>query len=110
MNDERDDDSFAKDDDLPLSITHSRYTIVFDGQVAQDYRFLNYRFNGPSGDITARAYLDDIWEISILGGAEPASLPKDVMAYLQRRFNVIKMLGGPDGYLTIWQKPVVRKG
>jgi hypothetical protein len=100
-----DDEVQPEDDDLPLSIVHSRDTIIFGGEVAQDYRFLVYRFRGPSGDIIARAYLDDIWEVSIpvLGG--PASLPADVMAYLQRRFNVIKMLGGPDGYMTIWQKP-----
>jgi hypothetical protein len=109
MSDELEGSNSTEDDNLPLSITHSRDTIVFGGKLEQDYRFLNYRFRGSKGDITARAYLDDIWEVSILEGADEASLPADVMNYLQRRFNVIKMPGGSEGYRTIWKKPGRRR-
>jgi hypothetical protein len=92
------------DDDLPLSITHSRDMIIFGGKLEQDYRFLVYRFATPNGEIEARAYLDDIWEVSITEPIDLDILPDDVAAYLQKRFNVIKQLGGPDGYRVIWQK------
>jgi hypothetical protein len=91
------------DNDLPLSIVHSRDTIIINGKVEQDYRFLNYKF---TGGVEARAYLDDIWEVSILAPMEGAAIDASVMAYLQRRFNVIKRLGGPEGYEIIWEKPI----
>jgi hypothetical protein len=94
----------TEDDDLPISITHSRDTIMFGGKLEQDYRFLNYRFPGPSGDIVARVYFDDVWEVSITEPMGPQTLPDDVMAYLQSRFREIKQLGGPNGYTTIWRK------
>jgi hypothetical protein len=104
---EKDDIGFVTtdDDDLPLSIRHQRDVIIFGGQVEQDYRFLTYLFTSLDGEIEARAYLDDIWEVSITQPIEVAVLPIDVMAYLQKRFHVIKQLGGPDGYRVIWQKP-----
>ena len=104
MSDQLEGSFQTDDDDLPLSITHSRDTIMFGGKLDQDYRFLIYRFRGPSGDIHARAYLDDIWEVSILNGETETTLPADVMGYLQGRFNVIKVLGGSNGYTTIWHK------
>jgi hypothetical protein len=92
------------DDNLPLSITHSRDMIIFGGKLEQDYRFLDYRFPADSGEIKARAYLDDIWEVSITEPVDLDMLPEDVFAYLQKRFNIIKQLGGPDGYRIIWRK------
>lgn len=94
----------TEDDDLPISITHSRDTIVLGGKLEQDYRFLTYRFRGPAGNIVARAYLDDVWEVSITEPMGPVTLPYDVMTYLQSRFRVIKQLGGSNGYVTIWRK------
>jgi hypothetical protein len=93
------------DDDLPLSIQHHRDQILIDGKLDQDYRFLTYRFAAANGAIEARTYLDDIWEVSITEPIDIPELPADVMAYLQKRFNVIKQLGGPDGYRVIWEKP-----
>jgi hypothetical protein len=93
----------ADDDDLPLSIVHSRDTIIINGKVDQDYRFLTYKF---AEGVEMRAYLDDIWEVSILAPADGRSIDASVMAYLQRRFNVIKQLGGPDGYEIIWEKAI----
>jgi hypothetical protein len=88
------------DDALPLSIVHSRDLIVIDGKIHQDYRFLVYTFEGGA---EARMYLDDAWEVSITAPMEGLP-PAPVMAYLQRRFAVIKQLGGPDGYRIIWAK------
>jgi hypothetical protein len=88
------------DDALPQSITHSRDTIIIDGTIDQDYRFLDYRFEGG---VEARMYLDDSWEVSITAPIEGLP-PAPVMAYLQRRFAVIKQLGGPDGYRILWEK------
>jgi hypothetical protein len=96
-------DEGTDDDDLPLSIIHSRDTIIIDGKVDQDYRFINYKF---AGGVEARAYLDDIWEVSILAPADGHAIDASVMAYLQRRFNVIKQLGGPEGYTIIWEKSI----
>jgi hypothetical protein len=99
------DGSFhTDDDDLPIAITHARDTIVLGGQLEQDYRFLNYRFRGHTGEIVARVYLDDVWEISITEPVDLAALPDDVMAYLQKRFRVIKQLSGAEGYRVIWRK------
>ena len=104
MSDDLEGSNSTEDDDLPISITHSRDTIVFGGKLKQDYRFLTYRFRGPAGDIVARVYLDDAWDVSITEPVGNVTLPDDVMAYLQSRFRVIKQLGGSNGYATIWQK------
>jgi hypothetical protein len=109
MIDELDGSHSTEDDDLPLSITHSRDTIVVGGKLEQDYRFLNYRFRGTAGEIVARVYLDDVWEVSITEPMNLLELPPDVSDYLQKRFRVIKQLGGPDGYRTIWRKQGKRR-
>ncbi len=93
----------TNDDSLPISITHQRDVITIDGNIDQDYRFLTYLFSADDGEIEARVYLDDIWEVSIIAPIDLHSLPADVMAYLQKRFRLIKQLGGPDGYRTLWQ-------
>jgi hypothetical protein len=97
-------DSAPEDDDLPLSITHHRDIIAFGGSVEQDYRFLVYRFASEHGEIEARTYLDDIWEVSITSPIDLSALPPDVEAYLRHRFNVIQQMGGPDGYRVIWRR------
>ncbi len=88
----------TEDNDLPLSIIHARDTIIIDGRVEQDYRFLVYTFEGGAA---ARMYLDDPWEVSITAPIDGPP-PAPVMAYLQRRFAVIKQLGGEEGYRIIW--------
>jgi hypothetical protein len=79
------------DDHLPLSITHSRDTIAFDGKIEQDYRFLDYRFKGRDGDIIARMYLDDPWTVSIIEPMNCETLDADIQAYLQKRFKLIEL-------------------
>jgi hypothetical protein len=96
------------DDGLPLSILHQRDTIIAGGTIVQDYRFLTYRFAAKEEEIKARAYLDNIWEVSIIEPIDLPALPADVLAYLQKRFDVIKQLGGPEGYRTIWEKKLTR--
>ena len=103
MSDDLEGSKSTADDELPISITHSRDTIVFGGKLEQDYRFLTYRFRRQAGDIVARVYLDDVWEVSITEPMGPVTLPDDVTAYLQSRFRVIKQLGGSNGYVTIWR-------
>jgi hypothetical protein len=99
MNSERND----CDDELPISITHSRDTIVIDGNVEQDYRFLVYRFRGPDAEIFARTYLDDPWVVAITSPPFGSPLPTEVIAYLRKRFDVIRQLGGPEGYTELWR-------
>ncbi len=93
-------DHSTGDDDLPLSIVHSRDTIVIDGRVNADYNFLIYTF--PDG-VVARTYLDNVWEVSITAPMDDA-VPKTVMTYLTRRFDCVKQLGGEKGYRVIWGK------
>jgi hypothetical protein len=101
MSDERGYIDTADDNDLPASITHERHTIMFDGVIEQDYRFLVYRFKG---DIVARMYLDEPWTVSITEPIEWVADDATVLDYLKKRFNVIRQLGGPDGYRDIWCK------
>jgi hypothetical protein len=95
-------DHATDDDAVPLSIVHSRDTIIIDGTIDQDYRFLVYRF---AGGVEARMYLDDAWEVSITAPIDTA-VPPPVMTYLQRRFRCVKQLGGPDGYRILWEAGV----
>ncbi len=92
------------DDDLPLSITHSRDMIIFGGKLEQDYHFLIYRFHSSNGDVLARMYLDDIQQVSVFPAVKDGAIDDPIMAYLQKRFNRIKKLGGPKGYTLIWEK------
>jgi hypothetical protein len=104
MSDEHGYITTAEANDLPVSITHERDTIIFDGIIEQDYRFLVYRFKGHSRDIVARMCLFEPWTVSI---TEPIDWVDDdaaVLEYLKKRFNVIRLLGGPDGYREIWCK------
>jgi hypothetical protein len=106
------DDPFTlHDDDLPIAITHSRDTIAFGGVVEQDYRFLTYRFAASDGsEVDARVYFDDPWEVSILAPADGFTIDAPIMRYLQNRFDVIKQLGGPEGYTIVWQTPAKAQG
>jgi hypothetical protein len=90
------------DDDLPRSIHHLRDTVFIDGNVNQDYRFLVYTFEGGEGEIVARAYFDNPWEVSITSPMFGGVVDAPIIDYLKRRFNVIKQLGGSEGYTVIW--------
>jgi hypothetical protein len=105
MSDPADECSTTDDDHLPLSITHARDIIAFAGKVEQDYRFLTYRFKAEPEEIEARMYLDDPWAVSIVSPIDNVTIPHDVLAYLQKRFRLIRQPGGPDGYIEVWSKP-----
>ena len=92
------------DNGLPISITHERDLIVFDGKVEQDYRFLIYRFAGRDCAVIARMYFDEPRVVSITEPIDWDAADADVLAYLKKRFDIVRQLGGPDGYRTIWSK------
>jgi hypothetical protein len=104
MTEESDSDFPTSDDDLPISIVHSRDVICFDGKVEQDYRFLTYRFKENDAEIVARVYFDDPWRISITAPMFDAPIPDEVLLYMKRRFRIITQLGGADGYAEIWSE------
>jgi hypothetical protein len=106
MAEESDSDFPNKDDYLPISITHSRDVISFDGKVEQDYRFLTYRFKGNDAEIVARVYFDDPWRLSITSPMFDAPIPDEALTYMQRRFRIITQLGGADGYAELWSEEV----
>ena len=84
-------------DGLNPTITHDRDLMMDDGQIEQDYRFLDYDF----GIIKARAYLDYPELVHVELGSQRA-LPADVALYLKSRFAEIKVMG-QEGYETIWK-------
>lgn len=94
---------FTRDDpEIAVVITHNRDLIAFDGKVEQDYRFLNYVFTEPTGNVEACMYLDDTRRIQITVPLVGTAVHVSVLAYLQRRFDHISQLGGPEGYITLW--------
>lgn len=101
MSDDQDEGMSTDDNDLPLSITHARDTIIFARRVEQDYNFFDYRFRGTTGDVVARMYLDTPALIAITAPLYPTLIPDDVMAYLRKRFATIQQFGGPDGYTEL---------
>jgi hypothetical protein len=50
-----------------------------------------------------------MWDVSIIAGADDIVLPADVMNYLKRHFNVMKMLVRPDVSMTFWRKAGKRR-
>jgi hypothetical protein len=96
-------------DEKPIAIEHNRDMMFSGGQLEQDYNFLDYRFAGGEGGISARAYLYGLSEVSLeLGGAAPqtaqealALVPEPVLRYLQKRYGTIKVLTR-RGHETLW--------
>lgn len=65
--------------------------VAEDGTTEAYYNYLVYRWEAPA--ITARAYLDEIGVVSILGGNPTPS----ILAYLRARYPKLQRLGR-DGY------------
>ena len=104
MSDDFDQSFFTRDDpEIDVAISHDRDLIAFGGKVEQDYRYLNYVFSCPEGDVEARMYLDDAWKIKVTVPVFGGSIPGSVVDYLKRRFTSIWQLGGPDGYAVVWE-------
>ena len=73
------------------------------GECEYYYNHLVYTFEHEGTQITARSYLDNIREVSILQCPNDIDIEKElsgILAYLRMRYETIKQLG-PDGYFEI---------
>jgi hypothetical protein len=100
---------------VPSRLEHLCDQIIIDGKIDQQYNFLSYEFVCDDMLVLARAYLDDILEVSLFGPYRcdlppeqqvplAVAFPPSVLAYLQRRYKRLKILGS-EGYVTLWQHP-----
>jgi hypothetical protein len=95
---------------VPARIVHNSEQIWNGNTLEQNYNYLLYEFETDEHLYRARAYLDDIQTVSILGRFDRASSQPEVLtseqvdprilAYLRRRYAVITILG-PTGYTPI---------
>ena len=95
---------------LPARIVHNSEQIWNGDTLEQNYNYLVYEFETDEHLYRARAYLDDIQTVSILGRFDRASSQPEILtseqvdprilAYLRRRYAVIMILG-PAGYTPI---------
>ena len=100
----------AADPILPRSIVH-RYDEVWDGdRLMNVYNYFDYEFEIGAYLYKARAYLDDMSTVSIVGPVQAerelsdesfnSEIDQRVLAYLRRRFRYIERLT-PTGYVPI---------
>lgn len=94
----------AEPDELaPVSIEHQVDEIWIEGRLEQRYNFIDYRFVVGEDRYRARTYLDDASEAAVFGPSDAAgqstgeTVDPRVLAYLRRRFAVLKRLGA-SGY------------
>ena len=95
---------------VPARIVHNSEQIWNGNTLEQNYNYLVYEFETDEHLYRARAYLDDIQTVSILGrfdraSSQPEMLTSEqvdphILAYLRRRYSVIMILG-PTGYRPI---------
>lgn len=95
---------------VPARITHNSEQIWNDNTLEQNYNYLVYEFEIDEHLYRARAYLDDIQTVAILGRFDRTSSQREILtseqidprilAYLRRRYAVITILG-PTGYMPI---------
>jgi hypothetical protein len=96
---------------VPARIMHNSEQIWNGNSLEQNYNYLVYEFETDEHLYEARAYLDDIRTVSILGRYDRArraqreiltseQVDPRILAYLRRRYRVIKILG-PTGYTPI---------
>lgn len=101
----------VRDEDpvTPVSIEHRCEEIIIGGEVEQHYNYLVYALAYEGRRYAARAYLDQIEEVSLYGpfGPEgddkrlPGPIPEPVLAFFMRRYRTISVLG-PKGYVILW--------
>lgn len=92
---------------VPARIVHNSEQIWNGNTLEQNYNYLDYEFETDEHLYRARAYLDDIQTVSIVGRFDRTSSEPDIvtseqidpriLAYLRRRYAVI-MIPGPSGY------------
>ena len=95
---------------LPARIVHNSEQIWDGNTLEQNYNYLVYEFETDEHLYRARAYLDDLQTVSILGRFDRVSSQHEILtseqvdprilAYLRRRYGVIEILG-PTGYTPI---------
>ena len=95
---------------VPTRIVHNSEQIWNGNTLEQNYNYLVYEFETDEHVYRARAYLDDIQTVSILGrfdrvSSTPQILTSEqvdprILAYLRRRYAVITILG-TTGYTPI---------
>jgi hypothetical protein len=101
-----DDDS---EDGKPVSITHGAdYMLSGPRSVEFYYNFLNYSWAVDGEEVAARAYLDDISEVSVFVAPEKLETPafEPLLRYLQRRYKIIKTFA--DGGYQVRYKRAAR--
>jgi hypothetical protein len=97
-------------DGAPNSIQHNTDYMIFDGRSPDFYyNFLEYNWETENGLVSARAYLDDIQEVSIFADDLTREMLDEarfspIIRYLQRRYRVIKMFGAPEGYEVVYSR------
>ena len=91
----------------PFSITHHREMMFDADELTQDYNYIDYHFGSPDAPIRARHYLLEN-RISLAlpvvhGDVEEGGrhVPADILAYLQRRFDMVELLT-QGGYQQLW--------
>lgn len=103
---------FVETDELtPTSIRHQCEEIWDGDRLQQRYNYLVYTFDAEGLHYWARAYFDEIDEVSLFGPFENEArtvqlakpLNPDILDYLKRRFRSISVLGA-EGYEEIWNR------
>ena len=88
-----DDGADNGDDGAPDRIEHGAdYMLSAPGKLEFYYNFLVYSWTIDGAAVTARAYLDDIQEVSVFAAPGKLETPAfaPLLRYLQRRYRVIK--------------------
>ena len=103
---------FRDSDPVDPALIEHRCEEIWSGEsLEQVYNYLVYRFDIDGLHYWARAYLDEIDEVSIttasadLEGLAPQPMggpPTAMLGYLKRRYRRITVLG-PKGYQPIWE-------
>ncbi len=107
------DDSY---DGAPLTIEHGvDYMLATPKTLEFMYNYINYSWKIGVETVTARAYLDDINEVSLFAEADGVSTLmtpdkleavefQPALRYLQRRYRVIKTFGGDGTYRVAYKR------
>ena len=100
-----------RDQIQPAEIVHSVDDIGFGDEHDQRYNYLDYHFDGADAYCRARAYIDDMRTVSVIGPSKsrndlvPVDAPEfyeKVLSYLKKRYSVITVLG-EAGYVILWE-------
>jgi hypothetical protein len=104
------------DDGAPLKIEHGvDYMFASPKTLEFIYNYINYTWKIGAETITARAYLDDIDDVSLFAEVDgvstfmtPDKLEaaefQSTLRYLQRRYRVIKTFGGDGTYVVAYKR------